>query len=71
MCGFTHSYSKVDSEPFGEQKSGQVLTSVWCVPGRGFLFLHKSPGTPSNVFVNVFLALQDQFGTGVGYIDAD
>ena len=38
---------------------------------QGPFFLQKYIGTINNLFVNAFHALQDQFWTGVGYIDAD
>ena len=38
---------------------------------RAFFFGQKSPGTPTHVFFNVFRSLKDQFGTGIGYMNAE
>ena len=44
---------------------------TWGIPGRGPFFCKKSPRTLNKAFSEGFCILQDQFWTGIGYIDAD
>ena len=64
-------YIYIYMEPIQNGWINLIRTSVRRVLGRGIFFRQKSPATLNLVFFNVLRALQDQFWTGIGYIDVD